>query len=38
MVVWPSYQVEIMVKPVMMFSLCWPSDPGWIMVNPSLCL
>jgi len=32
MLVWPSDWVEIMVKHVMMCSLCWPSDSEWIMV------
>jgi len=31
----PSDQVEIMVKHIMTYLFCWPSDPGWIMVNPS---
>jgi len=35
MLVWPNDRVEIMVKPVMMCSLCWPSDLGWIMVKRS---
>jgi len=25
--------VEIMVKPIITCLLCWPSDPGWIMVK-----
>ena len=33
MLVWPSDRVEITVKPVMMCSLCWPSDPGQIMAS-----
>jgi len=34
MLVWPSDWVEITVKLVMMCSLCWPSDPRWITINP----
>jgi len=33
--VWPIDRVEIIVKIVMMYSLCWPSDPAWVTVNPS---
>jgi len=35
MLVWPSDQVEITVRAVMTCSLCWPSDPGWIIVKHS---
>ena len=34
MLVRPSDRVEIMVKHVMMCSLCWSSDPGWITIKP----
>ena len=34
MIVWPSDQVEIMVKPVMTSLMCLPSDMGWITVKP----
>jgi len=34
MLIWPSDWVEITINPVMMCSLCWPSDPGWIIVKP----
>ncbi len=30
----PSDLVEIMVKPIITCLLCWPSDLGWITVNP----
>jgi len=33
MLVWPNDLVEIMVNVVMMCSLCWPSDTGWIAVK-----
>jgi len=35
MLVWTSDRVEITVKHVMMCSLCWLSDLGWIMVKLS---
>ena len=28
MLIWPSDRVEIIVNPVMMCPLCWPSDMG----------
>ena len=34
MLVWPSDGVEIKVKPSMMCSMCFPSDPAWIMIKP----
>jgi len=33
MLVWPSDEVDITVKPIMMCSLCWPSDSRWIIVK-----
>ena len=32
---WSSDLVEIMVKPYTTYLFCYPSDLGWIMVNPS---
>jgi len=33
MLVLPSDRVEITINPVMMCSLFWPSDPGWITLK-----
>lgn len=33
MIVWPSDRVDIMVKSIMLYSLCWPNDAGWITIK-----
>jgi len=34
MLIWPSDRVDIIVKPIMKCSLCWPNDLGWITIKP----
>jgi len=35
MFIWPSDQVDIMAKPTITCSLCWPNDLGWITIKPN---
>ena len=37
LIFFPSYRVEVVVKPVMTFLLCWPTNLGWITIKPRLC-